>query len=434
MVLLENESFDGIGKRIHEFMTNLYPICRSITGNGVRDSLKQIKEYLPNLEIHEVPSGSEVFDWKIPNEWNIKDAFVKNSLGEKVIDFNNSNLHVLNYSTPIHTKLHLDELKKHLFSLEKYPDWIPYKTSYYDQNWGFCLSHNQLINLPEDEYEVSIDSSLESGSLTYGELLLKGETDDEVIFSTYVCHPSMCNDNLSGPTILTYLAKEISKRKTKLSYRFLFLPETIGAITWLSINKNNLNKIKAGLVATCLGDPGNFTYKKSKLGISYIDKITIKLLEDNSSDFKIEEFKPFGSDERQYCSPGINLPIGSLMKTMYYKFPEYHTSADNLEFVTPKSLESSFLMYYKIYETLEDNDYYENLNPMCEPQLGKRGLRNNIGGPKETNNFQESIDWILNMSDGKNSLLDIAIKSNLNFELIKKCADILEKNQLIKKI
>ncbi len=427
----DNNITENIEDKLYSFIKELFPICRSITGNGVRETLKIIKKHIP-IEIHEVPTGTKVFDWIVPKEWNIRDAYIKNSKGEKVVDFQNSNLHILQYSVPINKKISLDELKNHLYTIEEHPDWIPYKTSYYQENWGFCLSHNDYLKLQNDEYEVFIDSTLEDGSLSYGEILLKGEQDDEILFSTYVCHPSMCNDNLTGVSILTYLAKLLKNKKLKNSYRFLFIPETIGSITWLSMNENNLEKIKSGLVATCLGDSGCFTYKKSRIGNSIIDQTVQKILDDSKSEYNLLDFFPTGSDERQFCSPGFNLPIGSLTRTIYEKFSEYHTSADNLEFINSDSLADSFKIYSNVIDVLENNQTYINVNPKCEPSLGKRGLYNLVGASKNSKQLNEPLLWVLNQSDGNRSLLDISIKSGLNFSKLLDAAKILHECNLIK--
>lgn len=415
---------------MYNLMEKLYPICRSITGDGVRETLEVIKEIIP-VEINEVPSGTKVFDWTVPKEWNIKDAYVKNSKGEKIINFQKSNLHVLNYSVPINKKMRLEELKSHLYTLPEYPDVIPYLTSYYKENWGFCLSQNDYNNITDDEYDVVIDSTLENGNLTYGEYFLQGESDEEVLFSCYICHPSMCNDNLSGTVLLTYLAKILSNMDLKYSYRFLFIPETIGAITWLSLNENKVEKIKHGLVATCCGDSGNLTYKKTRIGNAEIDKIVENVLEDSECKFRIIEFFPLGSDERQFSSPGFNLPVGSLMRTPYAEFDEYHTSADNLNFINKDKLEETLKRYLDVVFVVENNEKYINLNPKCEPQLGKRGLYSLIGSSKEAPIYQKAILWILNYSDGSNSLVDISKLSNIKFKIIKESADMLCKCNLL---
>lgn len=419
------------GKEMYELIERLYPICRSITGNGVRQTLKIIQEIIP-LEIKEVPSGTRVFDWEIPKEWNIKDAYIKNSKGEKIVDFKDSNLHVLNYSVPIRGRFNLSQLCEHIFTLPDYPDWIPYLTSYYKEKWGFCMEHNRLKQLKGDEeYEVLIDSSLEEGSLTYGEYYLPGNTDEEILFSTYVCHPSLCNDNLSGVALLTHLAAGLKEKNLKYSYRFLFIPETIGAITWLALNEDNVSKIKCGLVVTCVGDSGIPTYKRTRKVGSYLNDVVEKVLEDSCEPYNIVDFFPVGSDERQFSSPGFQMEIGSLMRTMYTKFEEYHTSADNLEFINANSLEDSLKRYQDIVHVLEGNEVFASTNPKCEPQLGKRGLYSLLGAKKEENYDKNSMFWILNFSDGEHSLLEISKRSGIAFKKLRKTADILQNHNLI---
>ncbi len=327
-----NHNNDNLANDLYRLIERLYPICRSITGNGVRETLRIISDLIP-IKVNEVPSGQKVFDWEIPDEWNIRDAYIKDPDGNKIVDFQKSNLHVLNYSIPVNQKISLAELKKHLYSLPENPDWIPYKTSYFNKTWGFCLAHKVLENLKNGEYEVVIDSTLEAGSLSYGELVVEGDSKDEVLISTHVCHPSLCNDNLSGIAVSTYLAKFLMGLKPKYTYRFLFIPGTIGSITWLSLNEEKARNIKYGLVATLLGDSGGFTYKKSRQENADIDKIAENVLSNSGYDFKVTGFSPYGYDERQYCSPGFNLPAGCMMRTPFGQFPEYHTSADNLKFV-----------------------------------------------------------------------------------------------------
>lgn len=430
---LDSICIDKIGQGMYELLKRLFPVCRSITGNGVRETLEILKEHIP-IRVHEVPTGTKVFDWVVPKEWNIKDAHIKNSKGEKVIDFKKSNLHVLNCSIPVNKKLLLDDLKEHLFTLPDHPDWIPYLTSYYKENWGFCLSHKQYEQLKEDTYEVVIDSSLKDGHLTFGELYLKGESEEEVLFTCYICHPSLCNDNLSGIVLLTFLAKYLKDSDLRYSYRFLFIPETIGAITWLSLNEDKAFKIKHGLVVTCVGDPGKSTYKRSRNGKAIIDKVVEKVLVDSGEPYKIIDFFPSGSDERQFCSPGFDLPVGSLMRTPYACYPEYHTSADNLDFVRPEYLTDSFKKYVDVIYILENNITYLNLNPKCEPQLGKRGLYGMVGGQKEGKIDQLAMFWVLNLSDGTSSLLDISVRSGINFRQIKVAADALHEKGLLKEV
>jgi aminopeptidase-like protein len=423
----------NVGEEMYRFVTDLFPICRSITGKGVRETLALIQKHTP-LDIHEIPSGTRVFDWIVPKEWNIREAWIKDPAGKKIIDFQNSNLHVLNYSTPVHARLSLKDLKDHLYSLPEHPDWIPYRTSYYNENWGICLPHNQLLGLSEGEYEVFIDSSLEDGHLTYGEYYLRGETDAEVLLSAHVCHPSLANDNLSGVAVATFLAKELGKLSLKYSYRFLFIPGTIGSITWLSLNESQISRIKHGLVFTCLGDPGNYTYKKSRRGDAEIDRAVTEVLKNSGEAFEIREFSPYGYDERQFCSPGFNLPVGCFTRTPHAQYPEYHTSADNLDLVRPEYLVDSFSKCLAIFQVLENNRVYLNQNPKCEPQLGKRGIYSQIGGQIDAKAKELALLWVLNLSDGKNSLLDIAERSNLNFSTVSNAAQILLKTGLLQEL
>jgi len=416
---LKNSFKTTSGKEMYSLIEKLYPLNRSITGNGVRQTLSEISKIIP-LKISEVESGTEVFDWVIPDEWNIVDAWIKNSRGEKIIDFKNSNLHVLNYSHPVHKKINLKELKEHLFTLPDHPDWIPYRTSYHNRNWGFCLTYNQFKTLKEDEYEILIDSSLQPGSLTYGEYLIEGKNKEEVLFSTHICHPSLANDNLSGIAVSTFLAKELSKSKPYYSYRFLFIPGTIGSICWLSKNENNTHLVKNGLVLTLLGDDSNFTYKRSRQGDAEIDQVLEYILSKCNDDYKLIDFYPYGYDERQYCSPGFNLPVGRLSRKPHGEFPEYHTSADNLEFIKPTNLSESLELLRLITWMLEKNRKYINLNSKCEPQLGKRGLYKKIGGNSDSKQTQMAILWVLNLSDGNHSLLDIVIRSGIDFDVISK--------------
>jgi aminopeptidase-like protein len=419
------------GAAAYRLISELYPVCRSLTGNGVRQTLRTLQEQYIPLVIHEVPTGTRVFDWTVPKEWNIRSASVDNRRGERVIDFARSNLHVLGYSVPIRQRMRLEQLKPHLFTTPDYPDWIPYRTSYYTENWGFCLSHNQMLSLEEGEYDVVIDSSLEEGSLTYGEFLVPGQTDDEVLISTHICHPSLCNDNLSGIAVATLLARHLSRLSPRYSYRFVFVPGTIGPITWLSRNEANTSRIKHGLVVVCVGDPGRFTYKKSRRGNAEVDRAVIRALGDAGVAHEVIEFSPYGYDERQYCSPGFNLPVGVLSRTPHGRFPQYHTSADDLAFVRPESLGESFAMYLRVFDILESNRKYLNTNPKGEPQLGRRGLYGAIGGQQDRSARETAMLWVLNMADGDHSLLDICQRSGLTFEAIRDAARLLERHALL---
>jgi aminopeptidase-like protein len=420
----------SFGDRIHSFAAELYPICRSITGDGLRETLRQIGERIP-LQVHEVASGTQVFDWTVPREWNIRDAYVKNSRGDRVIDFRDSNLHVVNYSVPTEMKLSLRELKEHLHTLPDHPDWIPYRTSYYREEWGFCLSQRQFDSLLEDEYEVVIESFLKDGYLTYGECLLPGETSEEILISAHCCHPSLCNDNLSGVAIATFLAQASALKPRRYTYRFLFIPGTIGSITWLSRNEEVVPRIKHGLVLACVGDRGTFSYKRTRRGNAEIDRAAVHLLHHSGKSYHVRDFSPYGYDERQYCSPAFNLPVGCLNRTQHGKFPEYHTSADNLDFIAPAALEDTFKYCLELFEVLEHNRTYRNLNPKCEPQLGKRGLYRVLGGYPNSEIRELAMLWVLNLSDGENSLLDIADRSGLMFAAISEAASNLLRHGLL---
>ena len=424
---------EEMGREMHAFIGQMYPLCRSITGAGFRETLSMISRHIP-LEIHEVLTGTPVFDWTVPKEWNIRDAYVKDSTGERVIDFRKSNLHVVSYSVPVRTTLSLSELKKHLFTLPEHPDWIPYRTSYYQETWGFCLRHHDLLNMRDDAYEVCIDSILEPGHLTYGEYYLSGEEENEILISCHACHPSLCNDNLSGVALVTFLAKHLSTRPRRYSYRFLFIPGTIGSITWLCLNEEKVHKIKHGLVAAGVGDPGKSTYKKSRQGDAEIDKAVAHVLKHSGQDYEIIDFFPYGYDERQYCSPGFNLPVGCLMRTPHGQYPQYHTSADDLDFVSSESLADSFRKYLAVLQVLENNRAYVNLNPKCEPQLGKRGLYRLMGGDRDTGFDQMSLLWVLNLSDGRHTLLDIAERSGYTFIIIQNAAAALLQKDLVRMV
>jgi len=430
--------YQNVGEKAFDLAQELFPICRSITGQGVRNTLAIIQKHIP-IQIHEVPTGTEVFDWTVPKEWNIKEAWIKNPKGEKIIDFLTNNLHLLNYSIPVHTKLSLNELKAHLHSLPEQPNLVPYRTSYYKEQWGFCLSHNQLEKLEDGEYEVFIDATLADGHLTFGELYIPGESPEEVLFTAHICHPSLANDNLSGIGVITFLAQHIAKPvlskaegvERKYSYRFLFIPGTIGSITWLSLNKEKTKNIKHGLVASLLGDSSNFTYKKSRKGDTEIDRIVSKVLKDSGHAHEVIDFFPYGYDERQFCSPGFNLAVGNLTRSQFGQYPEYHTCADNLDFIRPQYLQESFDIYRKVVNALENNCTYRSQNRYCEPQLGKRGLYDAIGGDSDRKALQMAMLWVLNLSDGKHSVLDIAERSKCSLELVVKICGILVEQKLL---
>jgi aminopeptidase-like protein len=421
-------------QELDNLLAELYPICRSITGDGVRRTLAILKRRVP-LEIVEVPSATTVFDWTVPDEWNIREAWIEDPQGRRVVDLDDHSLHVLNYSVPVDRTMTLAELGPHLHSLPESPDLIPYRTSYYNRTWGFCLAHRTLEALAEGEYRVRIDSTLEPGHLTYGELHLPGASEEEILFSTHVCHPSLANDNLSGIAVCLALAERLAAMENRRwSYRFLFIPGTIGSITWLARNEGAAARIRGGLVAANLGDTGRFHYKRSRQGDSWIDRSVVRALERRDEAFEVEDFIPFGYDERQYCSPGFDLPVGSLTRTPYGRYPEYHTSADDLDFVQLGSIEESVEVYHDIVRSLEESEIYRNLSPRCEPQLGKRGLYGSLGGSLEGRDGQLAILWVLNQSDGDHSLADIADRSGMPLETLREAAGRLFEAGLLERI
>ncbi|MGK3207650.1 DUF4910 domain-containing protein [Amycolatopsis sp. MEPSY49] len=417
------------GAELHALVERLYPICRSITGDGVRQTLDIIGEHIA-LERHEVPTGTAVLDWTIPQEWNIRDAYVAAPSGERVIDFQELNLHVVGYSVPVRRRMPLSELREHLHTLPDQPSWVPYRTSYYAPAWGFCLAQEKLDALPDGEYDVVVDSTLEDGSLTYGEHVVPGRVTDEVIVSCHVCHPSLANDNLAGIAVAISLAQQLAETQPHYTYRFLFMPGTIGSITWLARNSSRIEKVKHGLVLACAGDPGSLTYKKSRRGDAEIDRVLQHVLK--SREHRVVDFSPYGYDERQFCSPGFNLGVGSLTRTPYAGYPEYHTSADNPGFVSPQAMEDTLGALKDAFGVLDRNRRYVNLSPYGEPQLGKRGLYDSLGGRSDAKQAQMAMLWVLNLSDGEHSLLDIAERAGLPFGIVDVAARALHDAGLVK--
>jgi aminopeptidase-like protein len=409
----------GAGPRLHALLTELFPICRSITGDGVRQTLDVLARELP-LELHEVPSGSRVLDWDVPPEWNIRAAWIDGPAGERVLDFGDSNLHVVSYSTPVRERMTLEELRPHLHSLPDRPDWIPYRTTYYETGWGFCLQHHRLQGLPDGEYEVCIDSALEPGSLTYGEVVLPGSTDEEVLISAHVCHPSLANDNLSGVVVAAEVASSLQPVAHRYTYRFVFAPGTIGAITWLAGNLERLDRIRGGLVVTGVGNAGGITYKRSRRGDAEIDRAAALVLRDSAQPHEIRGFTPLGYDERQYCSPGFDLPVGCVMRTPWGEYPEYHTSADDPGLVAPEQLASAATTILDVLAALEANERPVGTRPCGEPQLSRHGVLE----PDDDGTVIPAAvyQWILNYADGEHDLLRIAELSALPFELVRRGA------------
>ena len=438
-------SFEKDLALVEELFETLFPINRSITGNGVRETLKILNDVVP-IKINEVKCGTNVFDWKIPDEWNIKDGWIKNSKGEKIIDFKTNNLHILNYSQPVRKKVNFKELSSNLFTFPSKPDLIPYRTSYYEKKWGFCMSHNNFLSLNKDDiYEVFIDSNFnKNGSLTYGEIDIKGEGEKEYLISTYTCHPSMANDNLSGIILTILLAKHLNQCNLKNNYKIIFAPETIGAIAFLSRNIDLNKNVTGGFIITTVAGKGEFGYKKTFLGDSDIDKSVLLAFGDKK--YIKYPFAPNGSDERQYSSPGFRIPVGSITKDKYYEYDEYHTSGDNLDFISSKCLLESLHLYKRAIDNLERNIYYKRANPYCEYQLGKYDLYPKLGGgiyqPLANKNKKvissdkkiNCLEWLSFLCDGKNSLMDISITAKIDIELLHEVAKEMESFNLLKRI
>ncbi|HYV96996.1 MAG TPA: DUF4910 domain-containing protein [Gemmatimonadaceae bacterium] len=420
----------GAGAEMHAFVRELFPICRSITGGGMRETLSRIQQRIP-IALHEVPSGTRVLDWTVPDEWNVRDAWVANARGDRVIDFARHNLHLVGYSVPVRERMPLAALRSHLHSLPDRPDWIPYRTSYYERTWGFCVDHRTLMSLPDGEYDVCIDASLAPGHLTYGELFIPGATTDEILLSCHCCHPSLANDNLSGIAVAVHLAARLAGSARRHGVRVLFIPGTIGSITWLARNPDAAARVRHGLVLSCLGDAGAPTYKRSRRGNALVDRAAEHVISARGGDSSaIRDFTPFGYDERQYCSPGFDLPVGCLMRTPNGAYPEYHTSADDTAFVHAGALEDSLSLALSIIEILEHDVRYVNRQPYGEPQLGRRGLYGTVGG-KAPREAELAMLWILNQSDGGHSLLDIANRSGLPFATLRAAAAALEDADLL---
>jgi aminopeptidase-like protein len=414
-----------IGQEIHALIERLYPFCRSLTGDGVRATLRHLSGMIP-LDIHEVPSGTQAFDWVVPPEWNVRDAYVLDCKGQRVIDFRSSNLHVVGYSSPVNARMTREELLAHVFTDPQHPEWIPYKHTYYRANWGFCVAHQELAQFTEPYYDVRIDTTLAPGSLTFGECFLPGKRPQEILISTHTCHPSLCNDNLSGIAVAAMLARALATAERELSYRFLFLPATLGPLVWLSRNEERLSNIAGGLVVAGVGDCGDVTYIKSRKGDTAIDRAVAHVLAHGSGSSSTREFVPTGYDQRQYCSPAFDLPVGCIMRTPHGCYAEYHTSADNLEFVSPVSLADSYHKILSVLAILDANRHYVNQSPKGEPELGRRGL------------FQDAqrlgLLWTLNYSDGRHDLLEIADRAGIPFRTLLAGARKLEACDLIREV
>jgi aminopeptidase-like protein len=424
---------DPDGAAMMRLAEELYPICRSITGDGVRRTLAVLGRHIP-ITVSEVPTGTRVYDWTVPKEWNIRDAFIARMDGTRVVDFARHNLHVVQYSQPVDRVMAMEELRPHLHTMPDHPDWIPYRTAYSGETWGFCLTQRQLESMTDPRYRAVIDATLADGSLTYGECTLKGAREDTVLFSCHVCHPSLANDNVAGMAVATMLARHLAQTKLRLTYRFLFVPATVGSIAWLARNEASLGRVRHGLVLSCLGDAGGVTYKRSRRGDAAIDRIAAHVLRHDGGPHRIVPFVPYGYDERQYCSPGFDLPVGCLLRTPNGQYPEYHSSADNLALLRPESLAHSLDVLTRIVAVIEGDGIYRNLSPKGEPQLGRRGLYPKTGGHRAVADDQLALLWVLNLADGTHSLLDTAERADLPFARIRAAADMLERVNLLQRV
>ena len=421
----------NVGQRMYDLAERMFPICRSITGNGLRKSLEIIREELPEIKITEVPTGTQVFDWTVPKEWNISGGWIRTKQGETIVDFNETNLHVVGYSVPVHKTVSREELLEHVYTIPEQPDWIPYVTSYYKERWGFCMTERQKQTLTDDEYEVMIDSTLEDGSLTYGELVLKGDTEDEILITTYLCHPSMANDELSGPCVQTELVKYLkSLPKRRYTYRFVWNPETIGSIAYLSKNLETMQQhVKAGFVLSCVGDNRAYSMISSKYADTLADRVLENVLKFHDPAYKRFSFLERGSDERQYGSAGVDLPVCGFCRSKYQQFPEYHSSADNMDLISPEGLQGAYEVMVKVINALENNYHYQMLCK-CEPQLGKRGLYPTIS-KKGSNYSVRTMQHLIAYADGRNDLIGISNILNTPVEELIPLKDKLMEHQLL---
>jgi hypothetical protein len=422
----------SVGVKMYQLAEELFPICRSITGEGIRYTLNRLKKEVPQIVLHEIPTGTKVFDWVVPKEWEISEAYIEDMKGNRIVDFQKNNLHVVGYSIPIDAIVSGDELQAHLYSLPEHPDWIPYVTSYYKERWGFCVTENSRKKLTDNQYHVVIKSKLFDGSLTYAELLIPGQVSDEIFFSTYACHPSMANNELSGPVVQIELAKLLMSRKNKYSYRLIWIPETIGSITYLSKNLDYMKEhIIAGYNITCVGDDRAVSYIQSRKGNTIADRAAKNVLKYIAPDYMEYSYLNRGSDERQYNAPGIDLPVCSICRTKFHEYPEYHTSADDLKLISPKGLEKSYYIYKEIIQALEVNEIYR-INCLCEPQLGPRGLYPTECFNRSSIAVKDMMDFIA-YADGTMDLIEISDKINVPVKKLDEIAQVLLKANLFTK-
>lgn len=420
------------GTAIYELAARLYSLCRSLAGDGVRETLAIIGEHLP-LTVHQVPSGAPLYDWKAPQEWNIREAYIADMNGNRIVDFARHNLHVVNFSVGVRARMPLSALKEHIHTLPEQPDLIPYRTCYHAEGWGFCMAHSEFLAMQDGDYDVVIDAERRDGFMAFGEFVHRGESDETFILSAHLCHPALANDNCSGLALLARLGEVLQSRRTRLTYRLLFGPATFGALAWLQQNEAHLGLVRHGLVLSCVGDAGGPNYKRSRRGYAEIDHIMDHVLAGHANAV-MHDFWPYGYDERQFCSPGFNLPVGMFQRSLYGTFPEYHTSADNLDFIKPEYLDQSFNMVMQAVEIAERNWRPMNLSPKGEPQLGRRGLYGNMGGDSRAAQNAMALLWVLNLADGEHSILDMAERAKLPFATLADAADRLRDAGLLAKV
>jgi len=424
------DDVEAEGRGLHALASELFPLLRSITGEGLRQTLRTLGDGLP-FTLHEVPSGTPIFDWTVPDEWNCRRAWIKDPQGQVVVDTADSNLHIMGYSLPLHEKMPLSRLQEHLYSLPEHEDLIPWKTSYYRRDWGFSLTDRRRRELVEGEYEVFIDAELKPGSLSYGEVVLPGRRSEEILISSHACHPSLANDNLSGLVVTRRLAQILAERPRRWTYRFVWAPGTVGSIAFLAGHEEILPRVRGGLVVAGVGDPGPLSYKRSREGRAQIDRIVERVLRRREKKYRVFPFTPDGYDERQYNSPGIGLPVGRLSRTPWGSYPQYHTSGDDLQFITPESLASSLAVLLEVCGQWEQGVYYRNLRSKGEPQLGRRGLYAALGGHRGRDEREAAMLWLLNFSDGSHSLADIEDESGIDRSLLEEMAGILQEHELL---
>jgi aminopeptidase-like protein len=420
-----------LAKRVRAQLERLYPLCRSMSGDGVRATLDVIGESVP-LQRWGIASGTTCHDWTVNDEWNVRDAWIADASGRRVVDFREHTLHLVGYSVPVRERMTLEQLRPHLFTLPEHPDWIPYRTSYYERTWGFCLSQRQLDAMDEGPYDVVIDSDVGPGELTIGEVVVPGETADEVLVSAHTCHPSLVNDNLSGIVVATEVAAALAALpRRRLTYRFVFAPGVIGSLAWLTRHQEELHHVRHGLVLAGLGGPGPLVYKRSRRADRDIDRAASHVVGREGGE--VRDYSPYGYDERQYNSLGFDLPVGRLTRTPHGEYPEYHTSADDLDFVKDEELVDAFSAIGRILDVLEHDAAYVNLSPYGEPQLGKRGLYPSLGG-KEATDAMMALLWTMACSDGETRLLDIAERAGLDFAAVARAAGDLEAAELLARV